>query len=228
MSTIKQLAEADRPREKFLTKGKSAMTDVELLAILLATGYKSKTAIDLSRDILGKVNNDLYRLGELDINTLMEIKGIGEAKAITIAACLELGRRRKETEHVLNPQMTESKHIYNYCRHNFEDLNYELFMILLLNNANRVIRLLEISKGGLAGTVADPKIIVGHALTHKASALVLMHNHPSGSLYPSEADKKLTTKIKEGCAFLDIRLLDHLIFTNAGYYSFTDHNLITK
>ncbi len=226
MSKIQDLSEEDRPREKFLQKGKHTLTDAELLAILLGSGYKNVSAVDLARLILQKANNDLHQLGRLSAQELTKIKGIGQAKALTIAACLELGRRRKEQERTQQTQIKCSNDIFEYARHAFQDLTHEEFRILLLNQANKVIQNELISKGGVAGTVADPRIILKNAILYQASALILMHNHPSGNLKPSEADQQLTTRIKLACALFDVRLLDHVIFADEKYFSFADEGLI--
>jgi DNA repair protein RadC len=219
---IADMAEGDRPREKFLQRGREALTDAELLAILLATGYKNVSAVDLAKQILRGANNDLYALSRLSVKELMKIKGIGEAKALTIAAALELGRRRKNQETTEKPTISHSQQIYELYKGFFQDLPHEEFRVLLLNRANKPIALELISKGGLAGTVVDVRIVFKLALEHSASSLVLMHNHPSGSLQPSTEDLNITTQLKQAGKLLQIQVIDHLIFSDLGYTSLAD------
>jgi DNA repair protein RadC len=219
---IKSWAEEDRPREKLLLKGKAALSDAELIAILIGSGTPKMTAVDLSKEILRSVNNDLNELAKRTVKDLSKFKGIGEAKAISIVAALELGRRRKETESVEKPKVTSSKAAYEVLRPHLMDLPHEEFWVILLNRANQVIRPVQISTGGVAGTVADPKLIFKAALEYLASAVILAHNHPSGNLTPSPADRDLTKKIKEAGRLLEIPVLDHLIVADKGYYSFAD------
>lgn len=226
ISTIKDWALEDRPREKFILMGKNAVTDAELIAILLGFGYKDVSAVELAKIILANADNDLHQLSKKTVKELMQLKGVGEAKAITIAASLELGRRRKEAERVRNPQIKSSSDIYKLYNHLFADLPYEEFRAVYLNQANRVICQELIGRGGVAGTVADPKIIFNYALAHLASAIVVMHNHPSGNSKPSNADLQLTSKIKSAATFFDMRLVDHLIFFDGGFTSFADEGLI--
>jgi len=220
--TIKQWAEEDRPREKLMLKGKSALSDAELIAILIGSGTASLSAVDVAKLILQKAENNLNQLARFTLKDLKTIKGIGEAKAITIMSALELGRRRKETEIFQKPKITSSKDAYDVIKADLLDLEYEEFWVLLLNRANQVIKKERISAGGVSGTVADPKIIFKKALDELASGIILVHNHPSGNLNPSQADIQLTTKVKEGGKLLDISVLDHLIFANQGYFSFAD------
>ncbi|MCU0339456.1 MAG: DNA repair protein RadC [Spirosomaceae bacterium] len=219
-------AEEDRPREKLLLKGRSALTDAELIAILIGSGTVDLTAVDLAKIILQKAGNNLNELAKLSIKDLMKIKGIGEAKAISIAAALELGRRRKSEEPVKKPRITCSKDAYEQIRPYLQDLPHEEFWLLLLTRANDVIRPVQISQGGVSGTVADPKMIFKAAVEHLASAIILVHNHPSGNLRPSEADRDLTRRLKEAGRLLEIPVLDHLIFTDAGFYSFADEGIL--
>jgi len=219
-------AEEDRPREKLLLKGKAALTDAELIAILIGSGTRELSAVDLSKIILQKASNNLNELAKLSLNDLMKIKGIGEAKAISIAAALELGRRRKDTEGVRRPRITSSKDAYDQIRPYLLDLRHEEFWVLLLTRSNEVIRPVQISQGGVSGTVADPKIIFKAALEHLASALILVHNHPSGNLKPSEADRDLTRRLVASGKLLDIPILDHLIATDLSYLSFADEGLL--
>lgn len=219
---IKSWAEEDRPREKLLLKGKAALSDAELIAILIGSGTPNITAVDLSKEILRSVSNDLNQLARLSVKDLSKFKGIGEAKAISIVAALELGRRRKETESPEKPRITSAKDAYNTLKPHLLDLPHEEFWVILLNRANQVIRLVQISAGGVSGTVADPKLIFKTALEHLASAVILAHNHPSGNLQPSQADRDLTKKMREAGRLLEIPILDHLIFTDKAYYSFAD------
>ncbi len=219
-------AEEDRPREKLLLKGKAALTDAELVAILIGSGTRDLSAVDLSKVILQKANNNLNELAKLSIKDLMKIKGIGEAKAISIAAALELGRRRKESEVVRRPRISSSRDAYEQIQPYLLDLPHEEFWLLLLNRANEVIRPVQVSQGGVSGTVADPKIIFKLAIECLASAIILVHNHPSGNLKPSEADKDLTRRLASAGKLLEIPILDHLIFTDASYLSFADEGLM--
>jgi len=225
ISNILSWAEEDRPREKLLLKGKAVLSDAELIAILIGSGTRELSAVDLSKQILQSVNNNLNELAKLSINDLMKFKGIGDAKAISIAAALELGRRRKESESLKKQKITSSADVYEAIRPYLMDLQHEQFWIILLNRANEVIRPQQISIGGVSGTVADPKIIFKAAIEHLASAIILVHNHPSGNLTPSQADKELTKKVKGGGQTLDIPVLDHLIFSNNGYFSFADEGI---
>jgi len=215
-------AEEDRPREKLLGKGRAALTDAELIAILLGSGTVSLTAVDVAKIILKEVNNDLHELARLSVKDLQKFKGIGEAKAITIISALELGRRRKEAETIQKPKVTCSEDAYNYIKPDLLDLPHEEFWVILLNRANHIIKKQPVSSGGVSGTIADPKLIFKIALENLASGIILAHNHPSGNLKPSEADILLTSKLKTAGKFLDLPILDHLIFTNDSYYSFAD------
>lgn len=217
-------AEEDRPREKMLVQGRRALTDAELIAILIGSGSKSESAVELSRRILADSNNDLNRLATLSIKDLTNgrFKGIGEAKAISIIAALELGRRRKETTVQTRPQITSSKDAFQLIAPIYADLNHEEFWIILLNTANRVIGKHKLSKGGRAGTVVDVKILFEEVLSYKATCVILTHNHPSGNLKPSDQDRILTKRISEAGKLLDIKILDHLICSDSSYYSFSD------
>jgi DNA repair protein RadC len=223
---IKSWAAEDRPREKLTLKGKAALSDAELIAILLGTGTASMSAVDVAKSILGAVSNDLNELARLTVKDLTKIKGIGEAKAITIISALELGRRRKDVTTEERPKITGSKDIYDLLKADLLDLHHEAFWIVLLNRANRVIKKHQISKGGVAGTVADPKLIFKIALEELASAVVLAHNHPSGNLNASKADIDLTKKLKESGKLLEIQVLDHLIIAGKKYMSFADEGLM--
>jgi len=225
ISNILSWAEEDRPREKLLLKGKAALSDAELIAVLIGSGTRELSAVDLSKLILQSVNNNLNELAKLSINDLIKFKGIGDAKAISIAAALELGRRRKESETLKKLKIGSSTDVYEAIRPYLMDLQHEQFWVLLLNRANEVIRPQQISIGGVSGTVADPKMIFKAAIEHLASSIILVHNHPSGNLTPSQADKDLTKKVKEGGQTLDIPVLDHLIFSDTGHFSFADEGI---
>jgi len=223
---IKSWAEEDRPREKFAQKGKSSLSDAELIAILIGSGNKNESAVELSKRILNSVNHNLNELGRISIENLKEFNGIGEAKAISIAAALELGRRRKEVDSPKKAKVTSSKSAYDQISDVLSDLDHEEFWIILLNRANEVIDRKNISKGGVSGTVADAKLIFKVALDKLSSGIILCHNHPSGNLKPSQADLKLTRKLSEAGKNLDISVLDHLIIGNKGYFSFSDEGIL--
>jgi DNA repair protein RadC len=223
---IKLWAEADRPREKLMLNGRRHLTDAELIAILISSGNRNETAVDLSKRILLFYNNDLDALGKVSVKDLAKFKGIGEAKGIAIVAALELGRRRKETEAAEVVKVLSSRDAYEVLLPVFSDLNHEEFWILILNQANYIIGKQLISKGGMAGTVADPKIIFKTALEHNAAYIILAHNHPSGNLKPSTQDLNITKKMVEAGKMLDLPVLDHLIVTNKLFYSFGDEGLI--
>lgn len=219
---ISQLAEEDRPREKLLLKGKSALTDAELIAILIGSGTPSVSAVDLAKYILAYVNYDLRALAKLSIQDLKKFKGIGEAKAISIIAAMELGRRRKDSEPVSKPIITCSQEIYDLMRPELLDEQVEHFYIILLNRGNRVIKKHLVSQGGTAGTIVDSKIVFKIALEYLAQSIILVHNHPSGNTSPSEQDKRLTQRLVKIGRELDLPVLDHVIFTDSGYFSFAD------
>ena len=224
--TIKAWAEEDRPREKLLLKGRTALSDAELIALLIRSGNVNVSAVDLSKEILWSVDNKLSELAKLSVKDLMKHKGVGEAKAISIAAALELGRRRREEEGIRKKKITSSRDVYAILGPRLEDLGHEEFWILLLNRANMIIGRHEISKGGVSGTVADSKIIFKHALENLASSIILCHNHPSGNLKPSEADIKTTEKLKQAGVIMDIPILDHIIVADSGYFSLADEGLL--
>ena len=223
---IKSWAEEDRPREKLLLKGKAVLSDAELIGILIASGTKDKSAVDVARDILSSVGNKLNGLAKLTVKDLMKFKGIGEAKAITIVSALELGRRKKETEPDKQLQISNANDVYATIKPHLEDLKHEEFWILILNRRNQIIKKQLISSGGVSGTVADPKIIFNAALQELASSIVLIHNHPSGNLKPSQSDIGLTKKLKSAGDVLEIPIMDHLIYTDDGYYSFADEGML--
>jgi DNA repair protein RadC len=220
--SIKAWAEDDRPREKMASKGRSALSDAELVAILIGSGNWNESAVELSKRILKEVNNNLSDLAKLSIEDLKKFKGIGEAKAISIVAALELGRRRKGESTEKKEKITTSKQVHRLFRSQFLDLPHEEFWILLMNRANMPIDKVMISKGGVSGTVADTRNIFKPAIERLASSIILCHNHPSGNLKPSAADIKLTNKLKEVGNIMDIPVLDHLIVSDDGYYSFAD------
>ena len=222
---IKQWAEEDRPREKLLLKGKSALSNAELLGILIGSGTRELTAVDLAKTILDQSNNDLNKIARLSVQDLKKFKGIGDAKAINIVSALELSRRRS-SEDSTTEKITGSADVYEFMKPELTDLGHEEFWLLLLNRANKIIKKQPISQGGVSGTVADPKLIFNHALNHLASSIILVHNHPSGNTKPSEADKRLTRQLFEAGKFLEIAVLDHIIFTDNAYFSFADQNLL--
>jgi DNA repair protein RadC len=226
LRNIKQWAEDDRPREKLITKGKSALSDAELLAILLRSGSKNETAVDLSKSILAEVSGNLLELAKLSLADLMKHRGIGEAKALSIIAALELGQRCRVSEVAVKEKISGSKDVFEYFQSNLAGNLYEEFWILLLSRANTIIRKINISQGGIAGTVADPKKIFKTALEHNASNIILCHNHPSGNIKPSEADIKLTNKLKQAGELMDIGVLDHIIIGDNTYFSFADEGLM--
>jgi DNA repair protein RadC len=224
--SIKNWAEDDRPREKLLLKGKNALSDAELLALLLGTGNRNESAVDLAKAILHEVKDNLVELSRIGINELMGFKGIGKAKAIILIAAMELGRRRNESEVKAKDKISNSNDAFNIFRSTISDLPYEEFWIILLNKANRVIRKCSISEGGVSGTVVDPKKIFKIALDNHASSIILGHNHPSGNIQPSDADHKITKKIKEAGIMLDVAILDHLIIGDDRFYSFADEGVL--
>jgi len=223
---IKSWSPEDRPREKLLLKGTSALSDAELVAILIGSGTPKMSAVELSKKILLQGNNNLNELARLSIKDLMKIKGIGEAKAITIVAALELGRRRKEQDPEEKPKITSSKDAFDLLKGDMMDLPKEEFWVLLMNRANRVTKKKRVSEGGVSGTVADPKIIYKLALEELASGIIVAHNHPSGNLQASQSDIDLTRKLKEAGKFLEIQLLDHIIIANQKYLSFADEGMM--
>ena len=219
---INQWAEDDRPREKFLLKGKSSLSDSELLAILIGSGSRNESAVQLCQRILFASDNNLSTLGKMSIAQLIQFKGIGEAKAISIAAALELGRRRRIEEAVELKKITSSKAVFDIMQPIIGELPHEEFWVLYLNNSNKVIYKAQLSKGGITGTVVDIRIIFKMAFEQNATAIILTHNHPSGKLMASDADLKITKRIKEAGQTLAIQVLDHIIITENGYLSFQD------
>ena len=220
--SIKEWAKDDRPREKLLSKSAVALSDSELLAILINTGNSEKTAVDLARELLLLGKNNLNELGKLSAKDFMKIKGIGEAKAVTIAAALELGRRRQASGFLEKTVVKDSRDIANYLQILLKDYKQEVFAVVFLNRSNKINHFEIVSEGGITGTVADPRIILKKALEENATSIILCHNHPSGNLKPSRADEELTQKIKEAARYLDIRVMDHVIVSEEGYFSFAD------
>lgn len=216
----------DRPREKLVQKGTASLSDAELLAILISSGTKDKSAVDLGRELLSMVNNNLNSLGKLGISDLTKLHGIGPARAVTIAAAMELGRRRKLSETPDVPQIKSSKDVADIVTPILSDLAHEEFWILFLNRSNKVINMMKLSQGGVSGTVTDVRMVMKKAIEYLASGIIVCHNHPSGNLNPSESDIKITQKIKEAGNLMDIQLLDHLIISDKDYYSFADNGLI--
>ena len=225
-TSIKNWAADDRPRERMLGKGAAALSNSELIAILINNGSKDKSAVDLAKEVLKLGSDNLNELGKLTLKDFQQIKGIGEAKAITIAAALELGRRRQAAATLEKPVVKSSADIAQYLKAVLKDFSYEVFAVLFLNRANKINHFEIISRGGITGTVADPRMILKKALENDAVSLVLSHNHPSGSLKPSRADEELTLKIKEAAKYFDIKILDHIIVSEEGYYSFADEGLL--
>lgn len=224
--SIPKWAEAERPREKLLTRGRGALSDAELIAILLGSGSREESAVDLGRRILGTAGNNLAELSRMDAHELMKIKGVGPAKAVSLLAALELANRRQSTPAEKKARVTSSSDAFNLLKGDLCDAAYESFWMLVLNRANRLLGKVMISEGGFAGTVADPKKIFKMALERKASSIILAHNHPSGNLKPSEADIRLTRKLKSAGEMLDLPVLDHIIAGESGYYSFADEGVI--
>ena len=225
-TSIKNWAEDDRPREKMARHGADVLSNAELLAIIINNGSKEKSAVELAKDILKLGADNLDELGKLSLKDFQKIKGIGNAKAIAITAALELGRRRSGGNLLLRTKVTSSKEIAVYLRSILKDNNNAVFAVLFLNQANKIKNFKIMSKGGITGTVADPRIILKQALDEGATSLVLSHNHPSGNLSPSRADQELTQKIKQAASYFDIKILDHIIVSDEGHYSFADEGLL--
>ena len=223
---IFELAEEDRPREKLLLKGKAALSDAELIAILIGTGTAACSAVDLARMLLASVGNNLGAVARMSVSDLCRFKGIGEAKAISIISALELGRRRKEQEPHKFLKITGSRQIYELMRPDLHDESVEQVYLLLLNRTNGLIKKERVSQGGISASVVDPKVVFRFALEQGAHSLILIHNHPSGNLQPSESDKRLTQRLQKIGKELEILLLDHLIYTDQGYFSFADEGIM--
>ena len=224
--SIKQWCEDDRPREKLLLKGKNALSHAELIAILINSGNREESAVALSKRILASVAINLNELGKLSIKDLMKFKGIGEAKAITILAALELGRRHRGEEALEKKKITSSSSVFELMQPIIGELPHEEFWIVYLNNSNKVLQKIQLSKGGITGTLVDVRLVLKTALQIGAIGLILTHNHPSGTLVPSQADKNITKKLKIASKSIDIKVLDHLIITEKAYFSFADENLL--
>ena len=224
--SIKNWSQDDQPREKLLYKGKATLSDAELVAILIGSGSREESAVELCKRILASVDNNLSALGKLSIKQLMEFKGIGEAKAITIVAALELGRRRRGEEALEQKKITSSTSVFELMQPIIGELPHEEFWIIYMNNSNKVIQKNQLSKGGITGTLVDVRLALKTAIEVGAVGLILAHNHPSGTLKPSQADKQITQKLKIAGESLDIKVLDHLIITEKAYFSFADENLI--
>lgn len=224
--SIKKWAEDDRPREKLLQKGRLSLSDSELLAILLGSGSKNESAVELAKKILSSTGNNLNELGKLSISQLCKFKGVGPAKAVTVSAALELGRRRRYEEAQEDKKITSSHSVFEIMQPLIGELGHEEFWILYLNNSNKVIEKYQISKGGITGTLVDVRIVLRKALEAGAVSLILVHNHPSGNLKASEADKQLTRKLKTAAESLDIKVLDHIIVTEKSYLSFADEGML--
>jgi len=223
---IKSWAEDDRPREKLLLKGKQVLSDAELIAILIGSGNKNESAVALSKRILATIDNNLNKLGKLLVSDLTKFKGIGEAKAISIITALEIGRRRRLEEALEVQKITSSKAVFSIMQPLIGELQHEEFWVLFLNNSNKVLYKNLLSKGGLTGTLVDVRLVFKKAIELYATALILCHNHPSGKLEASNADKSITKKIKDAGETLDIKVLDHLIITENAYFSFADENIL--
>jgi DNA repair protein RadC len=224
--SIRNWAVEDRPREKMLVKGIQSISDSELIALLIGSGTKQNSAVELARHILGMAGNNLDKLGKFTVHDLKKLKGIGQAKAIAIVAALELGRRRKTAEAPETVKITSSNDVYTLIYPLLCDLPHEEFWVLILNRSNKVIDKQKISQGGITGTVTDIRMILKLAIDNLATSIILCHNHPSGNLQPSEADISITRRLKESSSLMDIALLDHIIIAGKNYYSFTDNNLI--
>ncbi len=224
--TIKNWNPDDRPREKLLKKSCSALSDAELIAILIGSGNRNESAVDLAKRILACVDNNLQTLAKLNVTELMRFKGIGEAKAVSIVTALELGKRRRLEKALKKQKISSSRSAFEVMQPLIGDLNHEEFWVLYLNNANKILSRECISTGGLTGSLVDPRLIFKPALSYLATGIILCHNHPSGTLNPSKSDKQLTQKIKEAGHTLDIKVLDHLIITEKAYFSFADDGLL--
>lgn len=225
--SIKDWAEDDQPRRKLLLKGADTLSNSELLAILINNGTRSNSALDIAKELLQSTNNDLQKLAGLSVKEMVkqQIKGLGEAKAISITAALELGIRRSANDKK-KEYISRSSDIADYLRATLEYRKQEVFAVVFLNRGNKITHIEIISEGGMTGTVADPRIILKKSLEHDATAIILCHNHPSGHLRPSMADELLTQKIKQAAAYFDIRIMDHIIVSNEGYFSFADEGLL--
>ncbi len=225
-ANIKSWSEEDRPREKLLIKGQNALSDAELVAILMGSGNRDETSVELARRILKSVDNNLNELSKLSIKDLMKFKGVGEVKAINIISALELGRRRREADGIKKEKIGSSNDVYLIFSSFMEDIKCEEFWILLLNKGCKILGKYKVSLGGTSGTFVDTKVIFKLAIENLAASIILCHNHPSGNLFPSKEDINLTKKLTEAGKIFDISVLDHIIITDAGYYSFADDGKI--
>jgi DNA repair protein RadC len=227
MPAINKWNPDDRPREKMMLKGVESLSNSELLAILIINGTRDKSAVDVCKNLLSAVNNDLQKLGRMGVNEILQLKtkGVGEAKAVIIAAALELGIRRNIEENKKSI-VKHSSDVANYLRAKLQHKKHEVFMAVYMNRSNKIQHYEIISNGGMTGTIADPRVILKKALEHDATAIILCHNHPSGGLKPSRADEDLTWKIKEAASYFDIKIVDHIIVSEEGYYSFADEGLL--
>ncbi|MEM1259088.1 MAG: DNA repair protein RadC [Bacteroidota bacterium] len=224
--SIKDWADDDKPREKLLRKGRAVLSDAELIAILIGSGSRDESAVELSKRILASVGNHLNELGTLSVKQLMKFKGIGEAKAITIAAALEIGRRRRGEEAQKTNKINSSKDAFELLQPLIGELPHEEFWIVYLNNSNKVLHKEQLSKGGMTGTLVDVRLVMKHALEQGAVGCILAHNHPSGALRPSRSDKEITKKLQNAGSALDIKVLDHLVISQNTYYSFADRGIL--
>ena len=224
--SIKNWAEDDRPREKMLSKGQRILSDSELLAIIMGSGSREESAVELAKRILNSVGNNWNNLSQLTVKDLCKFKGVGEAKAISIITALEIGKRRAAQDFPERPKISTSKDCFLLLHNLIGDAPIEEFWVLYLNQGNFVVKKEQISKGGISQTSVDVRIIMKIALEERATAIVIAHNHPSGSLKPSTADIEITQKIKEAGKILDIQLLDHLILTQKAYFSFADEGML--
>lgn len=225
-SIIRKWALEDRPREKLLNHGTQSLSDSELLAILLGSGTRNNSAVDLARQILESAGNNLHQLGKAGVSELKQIKGIGQAKALMLMAAFELGRRRSQTETINRFKITSSKDVFTIFHPLLGDLPHEEFWILILNRSNQVVDKIRISQGGISGTVIDTRLILRNALEKLASGIILCHNHPSGNTQPSDPDKKITLKIQNAANFMEINLLDHIIIADKSFFSFADEGIL--
>jgi len=224
--TINNWAEDDRPREKLAKKGKSALSNAELIAIMIGSGSRNESAVDLAKRILASTNNDLNTLAKMSVKELCQFKGMGEAKAISILAALELGARKQQAQALTKDQITDSQTLHEILKPMMADLPHEEFWVIYLNKANKILSVESVSKGGVAGTVADVRIIFKKAIELLASSIILAHNHPSGNLRPSNADIDLTRKMRDTGKVMEIEVLDHIIVSENGYYSFSDEGML--
>lgn len=225
-TSIKNWSVDDRPREKMIRIGATGLSNAELIAILINTGNINQSALEIAMELMKSCNNSLNELGKLTVNDLQKTKGVGLAKSVCIAAALELGRRRNSSDFLEKPIVRSSTDVANFLNQTFRDLQYEIFAVVLLNRANKIIHYEVISKGGITGTVADPRLILKLAINYGATSIILSHNHPSGNLKPSKADEEITDRIKKSAALMDIKLLDHIIVSEEGYLSFMDEGIL--